>query len=100
MHHLMIEMQHADFTLPEHAAEINVLEMLYQTPFSKRETTHESATALDEITTVDARELISALATFTVDVSCELIALAAAMPFVPRIIGKPIYRPLVRRLLA
>ncbi len=97
MHHLMIDLDHADLALPDKTAEISVLELLYQAPATEESNPAKSDTATDLISE-DARELISGLAAFTVDVTCQLIALAAAMPFIPNVIGKQIYRPLVRRL--
>lgn len=97
---LMIELDRTDFTLPEQAAEISALELLYQTPSIGPENTDESETTMTGPTSIDMRELINSLTAFTVDATCQFIALAAAMPFVPKVIGKPIYRPLVRRLLS
>lgn len=98
MHHLMTELDCADIALPEQLEEINVLEMLYQRPFIESGMAAETTIDLTEVATIDARELMDSLTAFTVDVSCMFIALAAAMPFVPRVIGKSIYVPLVRRL--
>jgi hypothetical protein len=98
MQELMIDIDRPDFTLPEQESEISVLESLYQTPFAGRSLSPKTATAEPLAPQVTKGEIIAAFASFTVDASCQVIALAAAMPFIPRFIGKPIYAPLVRRL--
>lgn len=100
MQRLIVELDRADTAPPEQLEEINVLEMLYQRPFIERESPAEATNSLPEIASEGVRELAAALVTFAVDVSCQIVAIAAAMPFVPSFIGKPIYRPLVRRILS
>lgn len=95
---LVIDLDRPDVTPLQDQSVINILEELYlapaivETPVS---TVSPDAAALP---TLVVREVAAGLATFAVDATCLFVALAAAMPGVPRFIGKPIYTPLVRRI--
>ena len=99
MDDILVDLDRPNWILPEQLAEINALEVLLHSPSANQLSTVEAETALVE-PYLDLRELLSSVLTFSVEASCQVIALAAAMPFVPKLIGKPIYQPLVRRLFS
>ena len=104
---LVVDLDRQDSTL-KIDPEFSEFEARFHAPAAVREialdaveqATETPAVAIAELTSVDMRELILGIAAYSVEASCQVIALAAALPFVPRFIGRPIYKPLVRRLQA
>ena len=88
--------------------EFSEFEARFQAPAAIRETARDTAEQISDtsseaiagMSSIDMRELIFGIAAYSIKASCQVIALAAALPFVPRFIGRPIYRRLVRRLQA
>ena len=77
---------------------VEACESIWTVPFYEQISEMKTADLVRRSAEFNLREFGVATACYSMDVACQIIALAAAMPLVPRQLSKVITRPLINRL--